>query len=239
MSELVIADLRVAAGTTEIVKGLSLTIRSGEIAVIMGPNGCGKSTFAQAIAGHPGYRVTGGSVHLDGVDLLALDPAERARAGLFLAMQHPLEVPGVRPRNVFASAGVSPEGLADRITAAAEAVDLRPQLLDRFLNVDLSGGEKKRAEMVQLGILRPAFALLDEIDSGLDVDALAAVAERLRAAQREWQCGVIAITHFRRLVDPLQPDVVHVMTDGRIVASGGRELATQLEAEGYEPFRPR
>jgi Fe-S cluster assembly ATP-binding protein len=116
---------------------------------------------------------------------------------------------------------------------------LRPQLLDRFLNVDLSGGEKKRAEMVQLGMLRPAFALLDEIDSGLDVDALAAVAERLRAAQREWQCGVIAITHFRRLVDPLQPDVVHVMTDGRIVASGGRELATQLEAEGYEPFRPR
>jgi Fe-S cluster assembly ATP-binding protein len=239
MSELIISDLHVRAGDKEIVKGLSLALRSGEVAVIMGPNGCGKSTFAQAIAGHPGYEITSGTVTLDGADLLAMDPAARARAGLFLAMQHPMEVPGVRPRDVLVAAGASSENLEHRIQHEAEAVDLKAQLLDRFLNVDLSGGEKKRAEMVQLGILRPAFALLDEIDSGLDVDALAAVAARLRDAVATWNCGILAITHFRRLVEPLAPDVIHVMTDGRIVASGGRELAVQLEADGYEPFRNR
>jgi len=237
VSELRVENLHVAVGDKEIVKGLTLTLRSGEVAVIMGPNGCGKSTFAQALAGHPGYRITAGSAVLDGVDLVGLEPSERARAGLLLAMQQPMEVAGVRPIDVLIAAGVEPDGLQQRVEAASRAVDLRPELLHRFLNVDLSGGEKKRAEMVQLAMLRPRFALLDEIDSGLDVDALAAVARELRAAVTDWQCGVLAITHFRRLLEPLQPDVIHVMTDGRLVASGGMELAAQLEAEGYEPFK--
>ena len=157
-------------------------------------------------------------------------------AGVFLAMQHPLEVPGVRPSDMLRAAG-APGNIEEQLSEQAERVGLRPELMERFVNVDLSGGERKRAEVVQLGVLRPKFAVLDEIDSGLDVDALGSVARRLHDATSEWGLGILAITHFRRLLHELRPDVIHVMSNGRIVASGGPELAEQLERDGYEPFR--
>lgn len=237
MSELVISGLRVEVAGKEVLKGFDLSMASGEVHAIMGPNGSGKSTLAHALAGHPGYRVLDGDARLDGVDLLALAPSERTRHGMFLALQHPMEVPGVRPLDMLAAAGAPREGLEERMAEEASRVDLRPELLDRFLNVDLSGGERKRAEMVQFGVLRPRFALLDEIDSGLDVDALGAVARRLQAATSEWDCGVLAITHFRRLLHELSADVIHVVSEGRVVATGGPELAQTLEEKGYEPFR--
>jgi Fe-S cluster assembly ATP-binding protein len=212
-------------------------MHSGEVHAIMGPNGSGKSTLAHALTGHPGYRVLDGSATIDGVELLNLSPTDRARAGLMLAMQQPFELPGVRPVDLLEAAGANPATLRTRLLEEARRVDLRPELLERFVNVDLSGGERKRAEMVQLGVLQPKFALLDEIDSGLDVDALDAVAKRLQAATTEWNCGVLAITHFRRLLIELPPDVIHVMSDGRIVATGGPELAETLERDGYEGFR--
>lgn len=236
-STLTIEDLRVAVGDKEVLKGFSLTMRSGEVHAIMGPNGSGKSTLAHAITGHPGYRVLGGSVTIDGVELLTLSPTERARAGLLLALQQPFEIPGVRPADLLLAAGADPATLKARMLDEAQRVELRADLLERFVNVDLSGGERKRAEMVQLGVLRPRFAVLDEIDSGLDVDALGAVARRLSAATTEWGCGVLAITHFRRLLLELEPDVIHVVSDGRVVASGGPELAVTLERDGYEAFR--
>ena len=236
-SELIISGLRVEVGGREVLRGFDLAMRSGEVHVIMGPNGSGKSTLAHALAGHPGYAVTAGSVTLDGVELLTMSPSERARAGLLLAMQHPMEVPGVRPLDMLAAAGAAPDGLRSRMSDEASRVELRDEVLDRFVNVDLSGGERKRAEMVQVGVLRPAFAVLDEIDSGLDVDALGAVARRLAAASTEWNCGVLAITHFRRLLTELTPTTIHVVSAGRVVATGGPELAEALEREGYEPFR--
>jgi Fe-S cluster assembly ATP-binding protein len=178
----------------------------------------------------------GGTVTLDGVNLLELGASERARAGLMLAMQQPVEVPGVRPIDLLVAAGASGDAV-ENMHLEAERVGLRGDLLERFVNVDLSGGEKKRAEMVQLAVLKPKFAILDEIDSGLDVDALHAVGERLSAATREWNCGLLAITHFRRLLDVLTPNVSHVMSAGKIVASGGAELAEVLERDGYEPFK--
>lgn len=237
MSELIISDLHCSVGDKEILRGVNLTVRSGEVHVIMGPNGCGKSTLAHALTGRPGYQVTRGSVTLDGVELLTLAPAERTRAGLFLALQHPMEVPGVRPADMMVAAGADKSDVARSIAAEAQAVGLRPELLERFVNVDLSGGERKRAEVVQLGVLRPRFAVLDEIDSGLDVDALGAVARRLEIATQEWGLGVLAITHFRRLLQELTPDVIHVMSAGRVVAEGGPELAEVLERDGYEPFK--
>lgn len=236
-SELVINALHVSVGNKEVLKGFNLRMRAGEVHVIMGPNGSGKSTLAHALSGHPGYTVTSGSATLDGVELLNLPPSERARAGLVLGMQHPMEVPGVRPFDLLVAAGADPTNLRARMSAEAASVELRDDVLDRFVNVDLSGGERKRAEMVQLGILRPKFALLDEIDSGLDVDALGAVARRLQVATTEWHCGVLAITHFRRLLQELTPTMIHVVTDGRVVATGGPELSEVLEREGYEPFR--
>jgi Fe-S cluster assembly ATP-binding protein len=236
-STLKIEGLRVEVAGKEVVKGFNLTMHSGEVHAIMGPNGSGKSTLAHALTGHPGYRVLDGSATIDGVELLTLSPTERARAGLMLAMQQPFELPGVRPFDLLEAAGAEPATLRARLLEEARRVDLRPELLERFVNVDLSGGERKRAEMVQLGVLQPKFALLDEIDSGLDVDALDAVAKRLRAATTEWNCGVLAITHFRRLLIELPPDVIHVMSDGRIVATGGPELAETLERDGYEGFR--
>jgi Fe-S cluster assembly ATP-binding protein len=236
-STLKIEGLRVEVAGKEVVKGFNLTMHSGEVHAIMGPNGSGKSTLAHALTGHPGYRVLDGSATIDGVELLTLSPTERARAGLMLAMQQPFELPGVRPFDLLEAAGAEPATLRARLLEEARRVDLRPELLERFVNVDLSGGERKRAEMVQLGELQPKFALLDEIDSGLDVDALDAVAKRLRAATTEWNCGVLAITHFRRLLIELPPDVIHVMSDGRIVATGGPELAETLERDGYEGFR--
>ena len=236
-STLVIEGLRVDVAGKQVVKGFDLVMRSGEVHVIMGANGSGKSTLAHALTGHPGYQVVDGSVTIDGVELLTLEPAERTRLGLFLAMQHPMEVPGVRPLELLIAAGADPTDLRRRMGEEADRVDLRADVLDRFVNVDLSGGERKRAEMVQLAILRPRFAILDEIDSGLDVDALEAVARRLASSTTEWGCGVLAITHFRRLLQELTPDVIHVMSDGRLVASGGPELAEVLERDGYEPFR--
>ena len=236
-STLKIKDLHVAVAGKEVLRGFNLQMSSGEVHVIMGPNGSGKSTLAHALSGHPGYQVLDGSVTIDGVELLGLTATERARHGLFLALQQPLEVPGVRPVDLLVAAGASPEGLRERMREEAERVELRADVLDRFVNVDLSGGERKRAEMVQLAILRPRFAVLDEIDSGLDVDALGAVARRLASATTEWGCGVLAITHFRRLLQEMTPTMIHVVSDGRVVATGGPELSEILERDGYEPFR--
>lgn len=237
MSELVISDLHVSVSDREILRGVNLVVPAGEVHVIMGPNGSGKSTLAHAITGRPGYTVTKGSVTIDGVELLSLAPSERTRAGLFLALQQPMEVPGVRPRDMLVAAGADETTVRAQLAAECARLDLSAQLLERFVNVDLSGGERKRAEIVQLGVLRPRFAILDEIDSGLDVDALGAVARRLQGATQEWGCGVLAITHFRRLLSELTPTAVHVMSEGRVVASGGAELAIELELHGYEPFR--
>ncbi len=237
MSELRIEGLRVTVGDTEILKGIDLVVPAGEVHVIMGPNGSGKSTLAHALTGRPGYHVTSGTATIDGVDLLTLEPSERARHGLLLALQQPLEVAGVRPVDMLVAAGADATTVAERVDAECERVGLRPELLHRFLNVDLSGGERKRAEIVQMSVLQPRFVVLDEIDSGLDVDALGAVARRLQDATQEWGCGVLAITHFRRLLQELVPTAIHVVSDGRVVASGGPELAATLEEHGYEPFR--
>jgi Fe-S cluster assembly ATP-binding protein len=236
-STLIIDNLRVDVGDKEVLKGFSLTMRSGEVHAIMGPNGSGKSTLAHALTGHPGYTVLDGSVTIDGVELLTLSATDRARAGLMLVLQQPFEIPGVRAFDLLEAAGANPSTLRARMLEEAERIELRPELLDRFVNVDLSGGERKRAEMVQLGVLQPKFAMLDEVDSGLDVDALDAVARRLVAATTEWNCGVLAITHFRRLLLELPPTMIHVMGNGRIVATGGPELAETLERDGYEAFR--
>jgi Fe-S cluster assembly ATP-binding protein len=236
-STLKIAGLRVEVAGKEVLRGFDLTMRSGEVHVIMGPNGSGKSTLAHALTGHPGYKVLDGSVTIDDVELLTMSPTERARHGLVLALQQPLEVPGVRPIDLLVAAGADPVGLRERMSDEARRVELRTEVLERFVNVDLSGGERKRAEMVQLAILRPKFAVLDEIDSGLDVDALGAVARRLSLATAEWDCGVLAITHFRRLLQELTPTMIHVVSGGRVVATGGPELSEILERDGYEPFR--
>jgi Fe-S cluster assembly ATP-binding protein len=236
-STLRIEGLRVEVAGKEVLKGFDLAMKSGEVHAIMGPNGSGKSTLAHALSGRPGYKVLDGSVTIDGRELLSLSATERARAGLLLAMQHPMEVPGVRPIDLLIAAGADPTDLRRRMSDEAQRVELRTDVLDRFVNVDLSGGERKRAEMVQVGILRPKFAMLDEIDSGLDVDALGAVARRLASATSEWNCGVLAITHFRRLLQELTPTMIHVVTDGKVVATGGPELSEVLERDGYEPFR--
>ena len=236
-STLLIEGLRVEVAGKEVLKGFDLSMKSGEVHVIMGPNGSGKSTLAHALSGHPGYKVLGGSVTLDGEELLELSPTERARHGLILALQQPMEVPGVRPIDLLVAAGANPTNLRQRMSDEAQRVELRTDVLDRFVNVDLSGGERKRAELVQLGILRPKFAVLDEIDSGLDVDALGAVARRLFAATTEWDCGVLVITHFRRLLQELTPTMIHVVSEGRVVATGGPDLSEVLERVGYEPFR--
>lgn len=236
-STLRIEGLRVEVAGKEVLKGFDLTMNTGEVHVIMGPNGSGKSTLAHALAGHPGYKVLDGSVLLDDQELLTMSPTERARHGLLLAMQQPLEVPGVRPLDLLIAAGVEASGLRARMSEEAERIELRPEVLDRFVNVDLSGGERKRAEIVQFGMLRPKFAVLDEIDSGLDVDALGAVARRLSLATSEWECGILAITHFKRLLQELTPTMIHVVSEGRVVATGGPELSEVLERDGYEPFR--
>ncbi len=236
-STLKIEGLRVEVAGKEVLRGFNLTMKSGEVHVIMGPNGSGKSTLAHALTGHPGYKVLAGSAQIDGAELLTLAPSERARHGLLLALQQPMEVPGVRPLDLLVAAGADPKDLRERMNDEAHRVELRPEVLDRFVNVDLSGGERKRAEMVQFGILRPKFAVLDEIDSGLDVDALGAVARRLSLATTEWDCGILAITHFRRLLQELTPTTIHVMSEGRVVATGGPELSEVLERDGYEPFR--
>jgi Fe-S cluster assembly ATP-binding protein len=237
-----VVGLRAGVAGKEILRGVDLVVRSGEVHAVMGPNGSGKSTLAHVLMGRPGYEVTGGSVLLDGVDLLALSPWERAHAGLFLALQYPTEVPGVSLLDLLETsaraAGRSVDEVDAAITAEAERLALDPRLIDRPLNVDLSGGEKKKNETLQLGVLRPAIAVLDELDSGLDVDALRACARRIEAetqspAQGGTGLGVLAITHYNRLLHELRADVVHVLTKGTIVRSGGPELALELEERGY------
>lgn len=244
-SELRIEGLRAGIPGRELLKGVSLTVRSGEVHAVMGPNGSGKSTLAHVLMGRPGYEVLDGSVTLDGVDLLALPTWQRARAGLFLGMQHPIEVPGVSlTRSLLAARatadGVTPEDteveMGVRLHREAHRIGFDERFLDRPLNVDLSGGERKRNETLQLGVLRPRFAVLDEIDSGLDVDALGAVGRRVEEATTEWGLGVLAITHFRRLLDVLRPDVVHVLSEGRVVATGSSELAEQVDRTGYASY---
>ncbi|HEY4929555.1 MAG TPA: Fe-S cluster assembly ATPase SufC [Acidimicrobiales bacterium] len=240
--ELVIEDLRAGIPGREILQGLSLTVRSGEVHAVMGPNGSGKSTLAHVLMGRPGYQVLGGSVTLDGIDLLALPTWQRARAGLFLAMQHPIEVPGVSLVESLTAArqtvpgGGSPPDVSERLHTEAARIGFDERFLDRALNVDLSGGERKRNETLQMGVLRPRFAVLDEIDSGLDVDALSDVGRRVQEATTEWGLGVLAITHFRRLLDVLHPDVVHVLSGGRVVATGGSELAGIVDRTGYAAY---
>lgn len=240
MHELVIEGLRAGVGGREILKGVDLVVRSGEVHAVMGPNGSGKSTLSHVLAGKPGYEVLGGSATLDGVDLLALPAWERAQHGLFLASQYPIEVPGVFLRDVLTeslvAAGRSTAELDQLVTDEAAAIGFDERFLDRWLNVDLSGGEKKRNETLQLGVLGPSIAVLDELDSGLDVDALRAVSRRIEALTDRDGLGVLAITHYRRLLTELRPDHVHVLAGGRIAASGGPDLAEELETTGYAGY---
>ncbi|MGH9139114.1 MAG: Fe-S cluster assembly ATPase SufC [Acidimicrobiales bacterium] len=238
--ELVVDDLRGGVDGQEILRGIDLVVRSGEVHAVMGPNGSGKSTLSHILMGKPGYEVTGGRVTLDGVDLLSLAPWERAQAGLFLALQYPIEVPGVSVeavvRESLVAAGRSTEGLRAALEAEAAAIGFDERFLDRPLNVDLSGGERKRNETVMLGALDPKIAVLDELDSGLDVDALRTVSRRIEAVTNEEGLGVLAITHYSRLLKELRPDSVHVLSQGRIAASGGPELAEELERTGYAGY---
>lgn len=236
MSTLEIKGLTADVAGKEILKGVDLTVSSGEVHAVMGPNGAGKSTLSGVLAGHPSFTVTGGTATLDGVDLLAMPAWERAKAGLFLAMQYPVEVPGVRLEEMLVesavAAGRDPGSVRDTIAAEAANIGFEARFLDRPLNVDLSGGEKKRNETVQLATVRPRIAILDEIDSGLDIDALRDVSRRIEQLTEEG-LGVLAITHYRRLFTELRPDVVHVLVAGRIERSGGPEIAEELEASGY------
>ena len=237
MSELVIEGLRARVGGQEILKGVDLTMASGEVHAVMGPNGSGKSTLAHALAGRPGLEVLGGSARLDGIELLDLPAWERAQAGLFFTMQYPTEVPGVALRDLL-RASVRTSDNADEIEslmrAEAKRIGFDEKFLERPLNVDLSGGEKKRNETLQLGVLRPRFAILDELDSGLDFDALRLVGSRVEAATEEDAVGVLAITHYSRVFEQLRPDTVHVFAGGRIQQTVGEELAQELEDTGYE-----
>jgi Fe-S cluster assembly ATP-binding protein len=232
VSVLKVDDLHVNVAGHEILRGVDLEVRSGEVHAVMGPNGSGKSTLAHALMGRGDYEVTRGSVMIDGEELLDLPTWQRAQRGLFLAMQYPVEVPGVPLAAVVAAARGS--DLSEAVAREASALGVAPDLLTRGVNDEFSGGEKKRAETVQLAVLVPKFAVLDEIDSGLDVDALRDVGRRVSALSRESDVGLLAITHYARLLTELRPDRVHVFLAGRIVKSGGPELADELERTGYE-----
>jgi Fe-S cluster assembly ATP-binding protein len=247
MSTLEIRDLHVSvdteAGAKEILRGVDLAVSSGEVHAIMGPNGSGKSTLAYSIAGHPKYHITSGSVTLDGQDLLSLTLDERARAGLFLAMQYPVEVPGVSVANFLRTAKTALDGEAPKlrtwmkeVNTAMERVKMDPDFANRSVNEGFSGGEKKRHEIVQLELLNPRFAILDETDSGLDIDALRVVAAGVNRFSAQGDRGVLLITHYTRILRYIQPDYVHVFVAGRVAEQGGRELADRLEAEGYDRY---
>jgi Fe-S cluster assembly ATP-binding protein len=242
-----VKGLRVAVAGTEILKGVDLTIREGEVHAIMGPNGSGKSTLAQVLAGHPAYTVLGGSVKYDGKDLLELNPEERAREGVFLAFQYPVEIRGITNSYFLRSAlnalrkhrglpELDPIDFLQFLEEKLKAIGWDDSMMNRPVNEGFSGGEKKRNEILQLAVLEPRLAILDETDSGLDIDALKTVAEtvnQLRSPDRSF----LIVTHYQRLLDYITPDVVHVLADGRIVKSGGPELAHELEAKGYDWLR--
>jgi len=245
MTLLSITDLTNEIAGKPILRGLSLSLGAGEIHAIMGPNGAGKSTLAYTLGGRPGYEVTGGSATLDGADLLAMAPHERAAAGLFLGFQYPVEIPGVSmvqflrealnsQRKSRGEAPLSGGAFLKLAREQAALLKLDAEMLKRPVNVGFSGGEKKRAEMVQMGILDPKLAILDETDSGLDIDALKVVGEGINAIMRKPDKAVLLITHYQRLLDYVKPDFVHVLAGGRIVRSGGPELAHELEEQGYE-----
>jgi Fe-S cluster assembly ATP-binding protein len=240
VTSLEIRGLRAGVRGREILRGIDLTVPGGEVHAVMGPNGSGKSTLSHVIMGRPGYELLGGTVTLDGEDILAMDTWERARAGLYLALQYPEEVPGVALSEMleeaFAARGRDPGTVADLVTAEATRIGFDERFLTRPLNVDLSGGERKRNETLQLAVLEPKIAILDELDSGLDIDALRAVSRRIEEATNERGLGVLAITHYSRLLHELRPDRVHILVRGEIVRSGGPELAQELEASGYAEF---
>jgi Fe-S cluster assembly ATP-binding protein len=248
MSTLEIRDLQVSVklpdgGRKPILSGVTLTVRAGETHALMGPNGSGKSTLAYSIAGHPRYEITGGSVRLDGEDVLAMTVDERARAGLFLAMQYPVEVPGVSVANFLRTAKTAIDGAAPKLRtwagelrSAMERLQMDPAFGQRNVNEGFSGGEKKRHEIVQLELLKPKIAILDETDSGLDIDALRVVSEGVNRVRERGETGLLLITHYTRILRYVQPDYVHVFVGGRIVEEGGPELAEKLEAEGYERY---
>ena len=247
MSTLEIKDLHVSVETKEgpkpILRGVDLTIDSGKTHAIMGPNGSGKSTLAYSLAGHPKYQVTSGSVSLDGDDVLAMSVDERARAGLFLAMQYPVEVPGVSVSNFLRTAKTAIDGEAPALRSwikdvkgAMEALRMDPAFAERSVNEGFSGGEKKRHEILQMELLTPKFAILDETDSGLDVDALRIVSEGVNRVKANTDTGFLLITHYTRILRYITPDFVHVFVDGRIAEEGGPELADRLENEGYDRF---
>jgi Fe-S cluster assembly ATP-binding protein len=247
MATLEIRDLHVSVqtetGAKEILRGVNLTVRSGETHAIMGPNGSGKSTLAYAIAGHPKYTIDSGAVTLDGEDLLSKSVDERARAGLFLAMQYPVEVAGVTVSNFLRTAKTAIDGQAPSLRhwvkdmkGAMESLRMDPAFAERDVNAGFSGGEKKRHEILQMELLKPKVAILDETDSGLDVDALKVVSEGVNRVREGSDIGVLLITHYTRILRYIKPDFVHVFVDGRIVAEGGPELADELEASGYDRF---
>jgi Fe-S cluster assembly ATP-binding protein len=247
MTTLTIRDLHVsieADGVKKpILKGVDLTINQGEIHAVMGPNGSGKSTLAYTIAGHPRYQVDSGSIELDGEDVLSMSVDERARAGLFLAMQYPVEIPGVTVANFLRTAKTAIDGEAPAIrswgpTLKQAMTDLKmdPSFAARNVNEGFSGGEKKRHEIVQLELLKPRFAVLDETDSGLDVDALKVVSEGVNRAHADTGLGILLITHYTRILRYIKPDFVHVFVDGRVAEEGGAELADRLESEGYDRY---
>ena len=242
-AELEIRNLHVQAGDKQILKGLDLTVNKGEVHALMGPNGSGKSTLAYSIAGHPKYQVTSGSVTLDGVDVLAMSVDERARAGLFLAMQYPVEVPGVSVANFLRTAKTAIDGEAPKLRAwvkdvrtAMDNLRIDPAFAERNVNEGFSGGEKKRHEILQLELLKPKIAVLDETDSGLDVDALKIVSEGVNRAKDTTGLGILLITHYTRILRYIKPDFVHVFVAGRVAEEGGPELADRLEDEGYDRF---
>jgi Fe-S cluster assembly ATP-binding protein len=230
-------------GTKEILKGVDLTIKSGEIHAVMGPNGSGKSTLAYSIAGHPKYTVTQGEILLDGEDVLEMSVDERAKAGLFLAMQYPVEIPGVSVSNFLRTAKTAVTGEAPALRTwikdvreAMSDLKIDSTFSERNVNEGFSGGEKKRHEILQLELLKPRFAILDETDSGLDVDALKIVSEGVNRAHKANDLGVLMITHYTRILKYIKPDFVHVFVDGKVAEQGGAELADQLEAEGYDRY---
>ena len=247
MATLEIRDLHVSVDAEgaqkEILKGVNLTVKQGETHAIMGPNGSGKSTLAYSIAGHPKYTVTSGQVLLDGEDVLSMTVDERARAGLFLAMQYPVEVPGVSVANFLRTSATAIRGEAPKlrtwikeVNSAMSQLQMDPAFAERSVNEGFSGGEKKRHEILQLELLKPKIALLDETDSGLDVDALRVVSEGVNRVRETGEVGTLLITHYTRILKYIQPDYVHVFSAGRIVESGGAELAQVLEDEGYEKY---